>query len=258
MRDRRAEDRDHRVADELLDGAAPALELGAQPLVVRAQERVDVLGVELLGARREADQVGEEDGDDLALPAGLGHGPSLGRSGYVLKVSQAAGSPLSNPSLNHFCRWSEEPCVHDSGSTRPWVFCWIRSSPTDGRGVEALLEVAGLEQLPLRGRVSPDAGEAVRLQLEPDRVLAVLDLVVDPERVLHVVPDLVRDHVGLREVAGSAEAVLQLAEEGEVEVDALVGRAVVRPDAGRRAAAAGASPGVKSRASCAGTPRPAR
>ena len=39
----------------------------AQPLVVRAQDRLDVLRVERLGARREADEVGEEDRHDLAL-----------------------------------------------------------------------------------------------------------------------------------------------------------------------------------------------
>jgi hypothetical protein len=70
---RRAEDRDHRVADELLDRAAPALELGPKPLVVRPQERVDVLGVERLGACSEADEVGEEDGDDFSLPPGPCH-----------------------------------------------------------------------------------------------------------------------------------------------------------------------------------------
>ena len=41
--------------------------------VVRRQQRAHVLGVEPLGARREADEVGEEDGDDLALlPRRLG------------------------------------------------------------------------------------------------------------------------------------------------------------------------------------------
>ena len=41
-----------------------------------------------------------------------------------------------------------------------------------------------------------------------------------------MVPDLVRDDVGLREIAGRAEAPLELVEEREVDVDALVGRAV--------------------------------
>ena len=64
---RRAEERHHRVADELLDRAAVALELGADALVVRAEERLDVLGVERLRACGEADEVAEDDRDDLAL-----------------------------------------------------------------------------------------------------------------------------------------------------------------------------------------------
>ena len=72
--DRRPEEGHDGVADELLDGAAVALELGAQLLVVRPQDRVDVLGVERLGPRREADEVGEEHRHDLSLPVwSLGH-----------------------------------------------------------------------------------------------------------------------------------------------------------------------------------------
>ena len=70
---RRAEERHHRVADELLDRPAAPLELRAQPRVVRLEHGAHVLGVELLGPRREADEVGEEDGHDLALlPGRLG------------------------------------------------------------------------------------------------------------------------------------------------------------------------------------------
>ena len=49
VRDRRAEDRHHRVADELLDRAAEPLELGLQPRVVGIEEGGDVLGVHRLG-----------------------------------------------------------------------------------------------------------------------------------------------------------------------------------------------------------------
>jgi hypothetical protein len=45
---RSTEQRHHRVADELLDRPAPALELVAQPLVVRPEDAGHVLGVELL------------------------------------------------------------------------------------------------------------------------------------------------------------------------------------------------------------------
>jgi hypothetical protein len=45
VRGRRAEEGHDRIADELLDGAAVALELGANALVVRPQDRLDVLGI---------------------------------------------------------------------------------------------------------------------------------------------------------------------------------------------------------------------
>ena len=67
VRDGRTEHRHHRVADELLDGAAEALDLLFQASVVRPQRRADVLGIGLLGLGREPDEVDEQDGDDLAF-----------------------------------------------------------------------------------------------------------------------------------------------------------------------------------------------
>jgi len=74
----RSEHGHHRVADELLDRPAEVLELLPNACVVRAEQADDVFGIHLLGARGEADQVGEEDGDDLALLARCCHGLSLG------------------------------------------------------------------------------------------------------------------------------------------------------------------------------------
>jgi hypothetical protein len=53
--------------------AAEPLELASQALVVRTEDRLDVFGIELLCARREADQVGEQDRHHLALAPTL-HG----------------------------------------------------------------------------------------------------------------------------------------------------------------------------------------
>ena len=64
---RRAEERKHSVAAELLERAAVALELGPYPCVVWRNERLDVLRVELLGARGRADEVHEDRSDDLSL-----------------------------------------------------------------------------------------------------------------------------------------------------------------------------------------------
>ena len=49
------------------------LELVPQTLVIRAEYGLHVLGIERLGARGEADQVGEQHGHDLALAASCIH-----------------------------------------------------------------------------------------------------------------------------------------------------------------------------------------
>jgi len=69
VRHRRPEQRHHRVADEFLDRAPEALQLEAQTGVVRREQRTHVLGVELLGARGEADKIGKKNRNDLALLA---------------------------------------------------------------------------------------------------------------------------------------------------------------------------------------------
>jgi hypothetical protein len=69
--DRRAVHGHHCIADELLDRPAEALQLGAEPVVIRDEDVAHVFGIEVLGARREADEVGEEHGDHLPfLPRG--------------------------------------------------------------------------------------------------------------------------------------------------------------------------------------------
>ena len=69
VRGRSAEDRHHGVADELLHDAAERLELVPHRGVVRSKDRAHVLRIELLGARREADEVDEDDADDPPLLA---------------------------------------------------------------------------------------------------------------------------------------------------------------------------------------------
>ena len=62
-----AEHAGHGVSDVLLDDAAVGLDRGPGEQAVLAQETVDVLRVEPLGEAREADQVGEQHGDDAPL-----------------------------------------------------------------------------------------------------------------------------------------------------------------------------------------------
>ena len=58
---RRAPDGHHRVADELLDRAAVARDDLRREVEVAAQRLADILAVALLGERREADEVREQD-----------------------------------------------------------------------------------------------------------------------------------------------------------------------------------------------------
>ncbi len=92
---RRSEDGDDRVADELLDGAAVPLELLPETCVVRSEHRADVLGVEPLRPLGRPDHVREDDRDDLALLAtsrGCGgeRRPALGAELRSIGIVEAA------------------------------------------------------------------------------------------------------------------------------------------------------------------------
>ena len=67
VRRRSAEEGHHGVTDELLDRASVSFELGSDTRVVRAQDRLDVLGIQRLRLRREAHEIAEENAHDLAL-----------------------------------------------------------------------------------------------------------------------------------------------------------------------------------------------
>jgi len=64
---RGAEDADDGIADELLDDAPIRLDPVPREPVVRAEQPVDVLGVEPLSQLRRSDDVAEQGSDDLAL-----------------------------------------------------------------------------------------------------------------------------------------------------------------------------------------------
>jgi hypothetical protein len=70
--DRRPEHGHDRVADELVQRAAQPLDLGAEPRVVGTQQGADVLGVGLVGAGGEPDQVAEQHRHQAALRPGVG------------------------------------------------------------------------------------------------------------------------------------------------------------------------------------------
>src|SRR4029079_5264330 len=120
-----------------------------------------------------------------------------------------------------------------------------------GSGLHCALDVTRLNDvLHLLRVVCPHAGEAVGLQFDADleRIgLALvhalpdrLNLIHDAEKLLHVMADLVRDHIGLGEIARRMETVLQLLVEGQVDIDLLVVRAIKRSHRRDTGAASGA------------------
>ena len=146
------------------------------------------------------------------------------------------------PRTNQLCRCSAEPCVHDSGTTRPCVRSWMRSSPTDAAASSAwatswrrqVLDEARFERVP-----DPETRVAVRLELDthlsPLRAGVAVGAAQDSCQVLDVVAVLVGEDVRLGErPALGAELGLELVEEAEVDVDVTVVRTVERPDRGRR------------------------
>jgi hypothetical protein len=91
------------------------------------------------------------------------------------------------------------------------------------RGADALVDVAGVEQILLVGSDVPHAGEAIRRELElhreriragsaPAALLRLLHLPIDAEQILDVMTDFVRDDVSLREITGRAESPIELTE----------------------------------------------
>ncbi len=75
--DRRAEEGEDGVADDLVDPAAEVGDVGGEPLEAAVDQVLDLLGVACLGEVGEPDEVGEQDGDDAALvgPGRRGRAP---------------------------------------------------------------------------------------------------------------------------------------------------------------------------------------
>ena len=111
LRRLRAPDGHHGVADELLDGAAVAHDDGSGSLEVAAQDFANVLSVALVGECREADQVGEQDGDvtPFRAPDGLPgprrrHGRLPG-DGSIGGRRVRRGPPRTGRRSSRRCRW---------------------------------------------------------------------------------------------------------------------------------------------------------
>ncbi len=163
-------------------------------------------------------------------------------------VWQAPGSPDSRPRRSHSDALGGRAVGEGLGLHAPRRQTLEPVVADRGGRAQPRLGVARLEQSLLGPMMAPDAGEAVRLELEAHGQLVALrfrsalldaaDLALDAHQVLDVVADLMRDDVRAGEVAGRSEALRELVEERKVEIDLAVVRAVERP-LRRRPAAAG-------------------
>ena len=138
-----------------------------------------------------------------------------------------------------------------SGTTVPCVcFCSVSSPIASAARIPSSMSPCSITGCPsgVLGVRRPHAGVAIGLQfdLDLDRIafglararLQLLRLAERAHQILDMMADLMRDHIGLREIAGRAEALRQLVEEFRVEIDVLVCRAVERPHRRLRGAAA--------------------
>ena len=117
-----------------------------------------------------------------------------------------------------------------------------------GCGLQAFVNISGVEEVALLRGVSPDAGEAVGLQFKADgklvgglRVLLLgrAHFALDAQQFLHVMSDFVGQDVGFGEFSGRAEALLQFVVEAQIDVNLLVLGAVERAGGGLGHAAGG-------------------
>ena len=109
-----------------------------------------------------------------------------------------------------------------------------------GRRAQPFFDVPFIEPVAAGGVIAPDAGVAVGLQFlaNGERVALgfgragphLVHAARHPGQRLDVMADLVGDDVGLGEVSWRAEALIQLAEEREVDVELVITRTVERPD----------------------------
>ena len=96
VRDGDPEHRHDRVADELLDGAAVTLEDDAKILEVAPHPCAQRLGIGRLAERGRADEVAEEDRDDLALLARRLRDTSAAPHELQKRASSAFSRPQSD------------------------------------------------------------------------------------------------------------------------------------------------------------------
>ncbi len=112
-----------------------------------------------------------------------------------------------------------------------------RSSPTAAAARSADIHIALIHQLPLLRRIRPDARKTIRLQFQPHRKripFAGLALLQAPhfrlrsQNLLHMMADLMRNHICLRELSRRSEPILQLPKKSQIQINLLIPRTIKR------------------------------
>jgi hypothetical protein len=142
------------------------------------------------------------------------------RGSELLDAEGIATRDLSRFQAGHeptraLCRRAVRECIRHDVTLRLSLQSIVANSR---RCLHCSFDIASLNKLPFFLRpVRPNAGETICLQLHPDlhaigvglahATLRLLHLGQQPKQILHVVTDLVRNHVGLRELAGLAAGI---------------------------------------------------
>jgi hypothetical protein len=157
---------------------------------------------------------------------------------HYWKALQDSTLPPLIPRWNHSMRWAEDPCVKESGLTGPRDARCKRSSPTAAAAPRALSTSPGSSRPRCCVDFRPNKGETISLEFHANRkciprarilALQVPNPAFNPQQVLDVVSEFVREHVGLCELARRTEALLKFVVKSEVDVHLLIGRTVESP-----------------------------
>ena len=121
VRARQAEDRHHRIADELLERAAMRLDHLAGHGVIARQDGPHILGVERFAERSGAGDVGEQDRDDATF---VGHGDSdreMPRDAEFTRREPGRHGCVRSQTAASYKRNKKSGCSHSVcfGATRP-------------------------------------------------------------------------------------------------------------------------------------------
>jgi hypothetical protein len=101
------------------------------------------------------------------------------------------------------------------------------------RRTESVLEIAWFDQVPFSlGVMTPDTGITVGLEFHSNRKRVCLHLrhlsseamhlFRDAKEILHVMTDLMGDHIGLSKVTSRSKTMRHFIEEGKVQIDPVI------------------------------------